>query len=154
MDEESPLVSSHDRRGIPAANDTHSNEDSEFSSPPPDDGSSGSEQVYLDERLPPPYGMMSPSVLPMVDGYMSPRAPVVIMPAMQSEGFSSDKDLNESPPQGEELRKQLVVQLEYYFSKENLSSDKYLCKFEVWEKSGLGNGEEEVERTKSCQSVC
>ena len=32
------------------------------------------------------------------------------------------------PPEGEGLRATLVRQLEYYFSKENLSSDKYLCK--------------------------
>lgn len=130
MDEESPLVMNHDRRGVPT-NDVQSNEDSEFSSPPPDDGSSGSEQVYLDDRMPPSY-VMSPGVVPMVDGYnISPGAPppVVLMSAIQSEGFSSDRELNESPPQGAELRKQLVVQLEYYFSKENLSSDKYLCKF-------------------------
>ena len=32
------------------------------------------------------------------------------------------------PPEGEGLKSTLVRQLEYYFSKENLSSDKYLCK--------------------------
>lgn len=31
------------------------------------------------------------------------------------------------PPEGEGLRATLIQQLEYYFSKENLSSDKYLC---------------------------
>ena len=134
MDEESPLVMNHDRRGVPT-NDVQSNEGSEFSSPPPDDGSSGSEQVYLDDRMPPSY-VVSPGVVPMVDGYnISPGAPpsVVLMSAIQSEGFSSDRELNESPPQGAELRKQLVIQLEYYFSKENLSSDKYLCKFKQYE---------------------
>ena len=33
------------------------------------------------------------------------------------------------PPEGEGLRTSLVSQLEYYFSKENLSSDKYLCEY-------------------------
>ena len=33
------------------------------------------------------------------------------------------------PPEGEGLRATLIRQLEYYFSKENLSSDKYLCEY-------------------------
>lgn len=130
MDEESPIVLNHDKGGIPS-NDTQSNEDSELSSPPPDDGSSGGEQVYADERMPHPF-MMSPAGV--VPGIIEPRGfilpgthPPVVMTAIQSEGFSSDRELNESPLQGVELRKQLITQLEYYFSKENLSSDKYLC---------------------------
>ena len=127
MDEESPLVVSHDKRDVPI-----NDEDSELSSPPPDDGSSGGEQVYADERMPPHPYMMPPMV--EHGGFVSPGAhpPVLIptmMTAIQSEGFSSDRELNESPLQGAELRKQLVTQLEYYFSKENLNSDKYLCKF-------------------------
>ena len=35
------------------------------------------------------------------------------------------------PPEGEGLRTSLVSQLEYYFSKENLSSDKYLCEYHL-----------------------
>ena len=129
MDEESPLILNH---GVPS-NDVQSNEDSELSSPPPDDGSSGGEQVYADDRMPlPPYVMSPAGVVPMVEhgGYISPGAhpPVVLMTSIQSEGFTSDRESNEPPLQGEELRKQLVTQLEYYFSKENLSSDKYLCK--------------------------
>ena len=132
MDEESPLALNHDVKGIPS-NDVQSNEESELSSPPPDDGSSGGEQIYADERMPPPPYIMSPAgVVPMVEhgGFISPGAhpPVVLMTTIQSEGFSSDRELNESPLQGVELRKLLVTQLEYYFSKENLSSDKYLCK--------------------------
>ena len=137
MDEESPLVISHDKRGVPSNSDVHSNEDSELSSPPPDDGSSGGEQVYMDERSmhapPPPYVLSPANMVPMVEhgGFVSPgtHPPVLMMTAIQSEGFSSDRELSESPLQGAELRKQLVTQLEYYFSKENLSSDKYLCKF-------------------------
>ena len=133
MDEESPLIINHNKRGVPSS-DVQSNDDSEFSSPPPDDGSSGGEQVYTDERMPHPAYMMSPAnMIPMVEhgGFISPGAhppPVLLMATVQSEGFSTDRELNESPLQGAELRKQLVTQLEYYFSKENLSSDKYLCK--------------------------
>ena len=138
MDEESPLVINHDKRGVPTSSDVHSNEDSELSSPPPDDGSSGGEQVYMDERSmhppPPPYVLSPASMVPVVEhgGFISPgtHPPVLLMTAIQSEGFSSDRELNESPLHGAELRKQLVTQLEYYFSKENLSSDKYLCKLE------------------------
>ena len=137
MDEESPLVVSHEKRGVPSTSDVHSNEDSELSSPPPDDGSSGGEQVYVDDRSsmhppPHPYVLSPANVVPMVEhgGFISPgtHPPVLLMTAIQSEGFSSDRELNESPLQGAELRKQLITQLEYYFSKENLSSDKYLCK--------------------------
>jgi hypothetical protein len=137
MDEESPLIVNHDKRGIPSSSsDMHSNEGSELSSPPPDDGSSGGEQVYVDERNmhppPPPYVLSPANMVPVVEhgGFISPGAPpVLLMTAIQNEGFSSDRELNETPLQGAELRKQLVTQLEYYFSKENLSSDKYLCKF-------------------------
>ena len=137
MDEESPLVVNLDKRGVPSgSSDMHSNEDSELSSPPPDDGSSGGEQVYVDERSmpppPPPYVLSPANVVPVMEhaGFISPGAPppVLMMTAVQSEGFSSDRELNETPLQGVELRKQLITQLEYYFSKENLSSDKYLCK--------------------------
>ena len=135
MDEESPLVINHDKRGIPVS-DAHSNEDSELSSPPPDDGSSGGEPMYLDERSmhPPPHQppyIISPANM-VVDhpAFISPgtHPQVLLMPVNPSEGFLSDREPNESPLQGAELRKQLVTQLEYYFSKENLSSDKYLCK--------------------------
>ena len=137
MDEESPLVINHDKRGIPTSSDVNSNEDSELSSPPPDDGSSGGEPVYVDERSvhppPPPYVLSPANMVPVVEhgGFISPgtHPPVLLMTAVQSEGFSSDRELSESPLQGAELRKQLITQLEYYFSKENLSSDKYLCKF-------------------------
>ena len=133
MDEESPLIINHNKRGVPSS-DAQSNDDSEFSSPPPDDGSSGGEQVYTDERMPhPAYMMPHANMIPIVEhgGFISPGAPppsVLLMATVQSEGFSTDRELNESPLQGTELRKQLVTQLEYYFSKENLSSDKYLCK--------------------------
>jgi len=63
--------------------------------------------------------------------------PLIIVP-VQSEGIPSSgsglplgRPLPPSPlapPQGEELRKMLTQQLEYYFSKDNLSSDKFLCK--------------------------
>ena len=46
------------------------------------------------------------------------------------------------PLQGEELRRVLLQQLEYYFSKDNLSSDKYLCELTCGEKlrRGIGGG--------------
>ena len=63
--------------------------------------------------------------------------PLIIVP-VQSEGIPSSgsglplgRPHPASPddlPQGEELCKMLTQQLEYYFSKDNLSSDKYLCK--------------------------
>ena len=139
MDEESPLVINHNKGVVPTS-EVHSNEGSELSSPPPDDGSSGGEQVYMDERSmhPPPHTpyVIPPAanMVPVVEpgGFISPgtHPPVLLMTAIQSEGFSSDRELSESPLQGAELRKQLVTQLEYYFSKENLSSDKYLCKIQ------------------------
>lgn len=61
--------------------------------------------------------------------------PLIILP-VQSEGVPSSgslplgRVLPSSPPaplQGDELKKLLIQQLEYYFSKDNLSSDKYLC---------------------------
>ena len=71
---------------------------------------------------------------------MHAATPLIILP-VQSEGVPSSSGgvlagamLPTSPPsnlQGEELKKLLVQQLEYYFSKDNLSSDKYLCKFDV-----------------------
>ena len=55
-------------------------------------------------------------------GMMPPMMPI------QSKGLSSDGQPNSPPPpHGEELKKLLLQQLEYYFSKDNLSSDKYLC---------------------------
>lgn len=62
--------------------------------------------------------------------------PLIILP-VQSEGIPSSggglplgRTLPTTPPaplQGDELKKLLTQQLEYYFSKDNLSSDKYLC---------------------------
>lgn len=62
--------------------------------------------------------------------------PLIILP-VQSEGIPSsggpfpmgrgNPTSPAVPLQGEELRKVLAQQLEYYFSKDNLSSDKYLC---------------------------
>ena len=66
----------------------------------------------------------------------SPK-PLIILP-VQSEGvptsgaFPLARPHPSSPaalPSGEELKQVLITQLEYYFSKDNLSSDKYLCKF-------------------------
>lgn len=63
--------------------------------------------------------------------------PLIILP-VQSEGVPSSGGLPigrgnltspAPPPQGEELKQVLLQQLEYYFSKDNLSSDKYLCEF-------------------------
>ena len=66
-------------------------------------------------------------------GYLPGAGMMLPMVPVQSKGLSSDgqpgSDPNSPPPlQGEELRKLLLQQLEYYFSKDNLSSDKYLCK--------------------------
>lgn len=48
----------------------------------------------------------------------------------QSKGLPSDGSPYSPPPlQREELKTLLMHQLEYYFSKDNLGSDKYLCKF-------------------------
>ena len=181
MDEESPLIVNLDKRGVPSSSsDMHSNEDSELSSPPPDDGSSGGEQVYVDERSmhppPPPYVLSPANMVPVVEhgGFISPGAPppVLVMTAIQSEGFSSDRELNETPLQGAELRKQLITQLEYYFSKENLSSDKYLCKLVAMcvqserkredgreggrerERGKEGEGEREGGRERERENVC
>lgn len=61
--------------------------------------------------------------------------PLIILP-VQSQGvptsgaFPLGRTNPTSPaamPQGEELKHILLQQLEYYFSKDNLSSDKYLC---------------------------
>ena len=58
------------------------------------------------------------------------------MLGVQSKGLPSSDHLvgqqlpsnpGSPPPQGEELRRLLLKQLEYYFSKENLAADKYLC---------------------------
>ena len=64
--------------------------------------------------------------------------PLIILP-VQSEGVPSSGGFPMGrgnpasapavPLQGEELRRVLSQQLEYYFSKDNLSSDKYLCEF-------------------------
>lgn len=68
--------------------------------------------------------------------YSIPAAmPLIILP-VQSEGIPTSGGFpmgrgNPASPAvpllGEELRKVLTQQLEYYFSKDNLSSDKYLC---------------------------
>ena len=68
--------------------------------------------------------------------YMAGSAkPLIILP-VQSQGvptsgaFPLGRTNPTSPaamPQGEELKHILLQQLEYYFSKDNLSSDKYLC---------------------------
>lgn len=60
---------------------------------------------------------------------------LIILP-VQSEGIPSSGTFpmarggnapsTPAPPQGEELKQVLLQQLEYYFSKDNLSSDKYL----------------------------
>lgn len=67
-------------------------------------------------------------------GYLPAAGMMLPMVPVQSKGLPSDtqpgSDPNSPPPlQGEELKKLLLQQLEYYFSKDNLSSDKYLCKF-------------------------
>lgn len=63
--------------------------------------------------------------------------PLIILP-VQSEGIPTSGAFplargNPTSPvpllQGEELRRVLSQQLEYYFSKDNLSSDKYLCEW-------------------------
>lgn len=50
------------------------------------------------------------------------------IPHSQPMDSQMPSDPMSPPPEGEGLKASLVRQLEYYFSKENLSSDKYLCK--------------------------
>ena len=50
------------------------------------------------------------------------------LPHTQPMDTPMTSDAMSPPPDGEGLRGTLIRQLEYYFSKENLSSDKYLCK--------------------------
>ena len=96
---------------------------------------------FLVFLLSPPFSLLPPpsSLLPLLlspgmmlldhpqnflpgGGMMPPMMPI------QSKGLSSDGQPNSPPPpHGEELKKLLLQQLEYYFSKDNLSSDKYLC---------------------------
>ena len=70
--------------------------------------------------------MLDPQFLP---------PPMLMHPlVMQSKGLPSDGgqpggDPSSPLPQGEELKRLLLQQVEYYFSKENLGSDKYLCEF-------------------------
>jgi hypothetical protein len=49
------------------------------------------------------------------------------LPHTQPMDGQMTSDPMSPPPEGEGLRATLIRQLEYYFSKENLSSDKYLC---------------------------
>ena len=49
------------------------------------------------------------------------------LPHSQPMDGQMTSDPMSPPPEGEGLMATLIRQLEYYFSKENLSSDKYLC---------------------------
>lgn len=51
---------------------------------------------------------------------------VVKVAPMQSKGLTSDGHPSEGTYQEDDLKKVVQQQVEYYFSKENLSSDKYL----------------------------
>ena len=61
---------------------------------------------------------------------------------VQSEGMASNSQTGSSsreeasspssPASTDDLRNVLRQQLEYYFSKDNLATDKYLCEFCVW----------------------
>lgn len=82
--------------------------------------------------LPPPAAMV-------MAGPPFIHSPPVLMPMMvpQSEGVASSNSTTSPrttspPPSAEDLRKMLRTQVEYYFSKENLSTDKYLCMYLVW----------------------
>ena len=68
-------------------------------------------------------------------GYMSPMSPAMLVPVgnIQSKGLPSNGVLGNggvSPPplQRDDLKAALMQQVEYYFSKDNLATDKYLCK--------------------------
>ena len=56
----------------------------------------------------------------------------VMEPPPYLPGSQPTSEPNSPPPEGDGLKGTLVRQLEYYFSKENLSSDKYLREFEVF----------------------
>ena len=103
------------------------------------------ERVAFDEEAPLDSGAMSED-FPYHSGMAAPSyeedeneggTKLIILP-VQSEGIPSSGTFpmarggnapsTPAPPQGEELKQVLLQQLEYYFSKDNLSSDKYLCK--------------------------
>ena len=66
----------------------------------------------------------------MVDSVFSvPGSPLVVPVMVQSEGIPSNSHTPQTspPPLGTDLLAVLRQQLEYYFSKDNLSTDKYLC---------------------------
>ena len=66
----------------------------------------------------------------MVDSVFSvPGSPLVVPVMVQSEGIPSNSHTPQTspPPLGTDLLTVLRQQLEYYFSKDNLSTDKYLC---------------------------
>ena len=71
----------------------------------------------------------------MVMGSPFLHSPPVLVPMMvpQSEGVASNSTTSprttSPPPSAEELKRMLRTQVEYYFSKENLSTDKYLCMY-------------------------
>jgi hypothetical protein len=64
-------------------------------------------------------------------GYVHMMDSTHYIPHSQPMDGPMTSDPMSPPPEGEGLRATLIRQLEYYFSKENLSSDKYLRKSRV-----------------------
>ena len=66
--------------------------------------------------------------------YMTPPIIPMLPMMVQSEGVASNSQssprntASSPPPTSDDLKRMLRTQIEYYFSKENLSNDKYLCK--------------------------
>ena len=76
-----------------------------------------------------------PVMLDHQSGFMSPLGPAMLVPVgnIQSKGLPSNGVVGNggaSPPplQRDDLKAALMQQVEYYFSKDNLATDKYLCK--------------------------